>query len=209
MSFIFTVESRLRRTLDAQGLPYEVDEGGGAFYGPKIDLHVKDALGRKWQLTTIQFDFNLPERFGMVYVGEDGQEHQPYVVHRALLGALGRFFGILIEHYAGAFPVWLSPVQAVVIPIADRHVEYARQVADQLRQAEIRAQVDDSSDRMQAKIRKAQLNKIPYMLVVGGREVADSSVAVRLRTKEDLGAMTVDDLIARAKRVIETKGDLW
>ena len=202
-------QEALRRALDAQGLPYEVDEGGGAFYGPKIDLHVKDALGRKWQLTTIQFDFNLPERFGMVYVGEDGQEHQPYVVHRALLGALGRFFGILIEHYAGAFPVWLSPVQAVVIPIADRHVEYARQVADQLRQAEIRAQVDDSSDRMQAKIRKAQLNKIPYMLVVGGREVADSSVAVRLRTKEDLEAMTVDDLIARAKRVIETKGDLW
>jgi threonyl-tRNA synthetase len=202
-------QEALKRALDAQGLPYEVDEGGGAFYGPKIDLHIKDALGRKWQLTTIQFDFNLPERFGMVYVGEDGQEHQPYVVHRALLGALGRFFGILIEHYAGAFPVWLSPVQAMVIPIADRHQAYARQVADQLRQAAIRVQVDDSSDRMQAKIRKAQLNKIPYMLVVGDREVADSSVAVRLRTEEDLGAMAIDDFIARAKRVIGTKGELW
>jgi threonyl-tRNA synthetase len=202
-------QEALRRALDAQGLPYEVDEGGGAFYGPKIDLHIKDALGRKWQLTTIQFDFNLPERFGMVYVGEDGQEHQPYVVHRALLGALERFFGILIEHYAGAFPVWLSPVQAVVIPIADRHIEYARHVADRLRRAAIRVKVDNSSDRMQAKIRKAQLNKIPYMLVVGDREIADSSVAVRLRTEEDLGAMAIDDLIARAKRVVETKGELW
>ena len=130
-------QESLKRAINAEGLDYEVDEGGGAFYGPKIDLHIKDALGRLWQLTTIQFDFNLPERFDMTYVGEDGLEHRPYMVHRALLGSIERFFGILVEHYGGAFPVWLCPEQARIIPIADRHIEYAKQVEDQLREAEI------------------------------------------------------------------------
>lgn len=201
-------QEALQRALEAQGLPYEVDEGGGAFYGPKIDIKVKDALGRIWQLTTIQFDFNLPERFDMTYAGEDGKEHRPYVVHRALLGALERFFGALIEHYAGAFPVWLSPVHAVIIPIADRHHEYARQVADQLHQAEFRVEVDDSSDRMQAKIRKAQIQKMPYMLIIGDREQKAGTVAVRLRTEEDLGAMSVANFIQRAQKAIADKEGL-
>jgi threonyl-tRNA synthetase len=185
-----------------------VDEGGGAFYGPKIDIKLRDALGRAWQATTIQFDFNLPERFEMTYVGEDGQEHQPFVVHRALLGALERFFGTLIEHYAGAFPVWLSPVQVMLIPIADRHVAYVHSVAGQLREARLRVEVDDSGERMQAKIRRAQLQKIPYMLVVGDREVRDNAVAVRLRTEEDLGAMSMESFVARVKRAIEAKRGL-
>jgi threonyl-tRNA synthetase len=198
----------LKRALDAQGLPYEVDEGGGAFYGPKIDIKVKDALGREWQTTTIQFDFNLPTRFDMIYVGEDGLEHQPYVVHRALLGSLERFFGTLIEHYGGAFPVWLSPIQAVLIPIADRHNTYAREVAGRLRAAGLRVEVDDSSDRMQAKIRNAQLDKTPYMLVIGDREVESSTVALRLRSGEDLGAQPVSEFITMAQEAAAVKRDL-
>ncbi len=195
-------QASLKRAIDAEGLDYDIDEGGGAFYGPKIDLHIKDALGRSWQLTTIQFDFNEPERFDMTYVGEDGMEHRPYMVHRALLGSIERFFGILVEHYAGAFPVWLAPEQARVIPIADRHIEYAKQVEDQLRQARIRVQTDASSSRMNAKIREAQLMKVPYMLVVGDREAEQSAVSVRLRSGENLGAMPVADFIARAQAVI-------
>jgi len=175
---------------------------------PKIDLKIRDALDREWQMTTIQFDFNLPERFDMVYVGEDGKEHRPYMVHRALLGSMERFFGVLIEHYGGAFPVWLSPVQVVMIPIADRHVEYAQGVVAQLKAAGLRAEVDDSGDRMNAKIRKAQLQKVPYMLVVGDREMEAGRVAVRLRTEEDLGAMDVSDLIARVRGVVEAKRGL-
>jgi threonyl-tRNA synthetase len=201
-------QEALRRALEMQRLPYEVDEGGGAFYGPKIDIKVKDALGRTWQLTTIQFDFNLPERFDMTYVGEDGREHRPYVVHRALLGALERFFGVLIEHYGGAFPVWLSPVQVQVIPIADRHNEYAHQVARQLQEAGLRLEVDDSSERMQAKIRDAQLQKIPYMLVVGDREAEKGTVAVRLRTEEDLGPRPVEEFVSMAREAIAEKRDL-
>jgi threonyl-tRNA synthetase len=198
----------LRMILEKEELAYEVDEGGGAFYGPKIDLHIKDALGRGWQLTTIQFDFNLPERFDMVYTGTDGLQHRPYMVHRTLLGSWERFFGLLIEHYAGAFPVWLSPVQVQVIPIADRHNEYAHRLMKRLKEAGLRVEVDDSSERMQAKIREAQLQKTPYMLVVGDREVEDNTVAVRLRTEEDLGATGVDDFIARVKRVAEAKKGL-
>jgi len=198
-------QEALRRALEAQGLPYEVDEGGGAFYGPKIDIKIKDALGREWQTTTIQFDFNLPERFEMTYVGEDGQEHQPYVVHRALLGSLERFFGALIEHYAGAFPVWLSPVQVMLIPIADRHVDYARSVAKQARAAGLRVAVDDSSERMQAKIRDAQLQKIPYMLVIGNREMEAGQVNLRLRDGDVPGAMSVDDFVALAQGAVAEK----
>jgi threonyl-tRNA synthetase len=198
----------LERALEAQGLPYQVDEGGGAFYGPKIDIKVKDALGREWQTTTIQFDFNLPERFDMTYVGEDGLEHQPYMVHRALLGSLERFFGTLIEHYGGAFPAWLAPVQAVLIPIADRHNAYAQDVATQLKAAGLRVEVNDSSDRMQAKIRDAQLQKVPYMLVIGDREIQNGAVAVRLRSGEDLGAQPVSDFVAMAQAAVADKRDL-
>jgi threonyl-tRNA synthetase len=160
-------------------------------------------LGRSWQLTTIQFDFNLPERFDMTYVGEDGEEHRPYVVHRALLGSIERFFGILVEHYAGAFPVWLAPEQARLIPIADRHVEYANEVEDKLRKAGIRADTDASSSRMSAKIRDAQLMKIPYMLVVGDREAEAGTVAVRLRGKKrQLGVLSVDAFIDHAEEAV-------
>jgi len=198
----------LRRALDEVGLPYEMDEGGGAFYGPKIDIKVRDALGREWQTSTIQFDFNLPERFEMTYVGEDQLEHQPYMVHRALLGSLERFFGALIEHYGGAFPVWLAPGQTEVIPIAERHTAYALQVAEQLKAAGLRAEVDQSGDRMQAKIRAAQLEKIPYMLVVGDREAEGGKVAVRLRSGQDLGAQPVADFVAMALAAVAERRDL-
>ena len=198
-------EEALRRALDKEGLPYEVDEGAGAFYGPKIDISIKDALGRLWQCTTIQVDFNLAERFDLTFIGEGGKEARPYMVHRALLGSLERFLGILIEHYGGAFPVWLSPVQAILIPITDRHVEYARHVEVQLRAAGLRTEVDSRRERMQAKIRDAQLQKVPYMLVVGDREMEAGAVAVRLRTEEDLGARLVEDFIAMAQEAIVEK----
>ena len=185
----------LRQTLNQRGIPFEVDEGGGAFYGPKIDIHIRDAIGRLWQCTTVQFDFNLPERFGLTYIGEDGQEHRPYMVHRALLGSLERFMGTLIEHYGGAFPVWLAPVQAVVIPIADRHVEYADSVREKLASMGLRAHTDSRNERMNAKIREAQLQKIPYMLVVGDREASADAAAVRLRSGENLGAVPVAEVV--------------
>lgn len=189
----------LRNSLIRAEIPYQVDEGEAVFYGPKIDLKIMDALGREWQLTTIQFDFILPERFNMVYVGEDGMEHRPYMIHRALLGSMERFMGVLIEHYAGAFPVWLAPVQAMLIPIADRHQDYAQKVADQLFEAGLRVEVDSRSERMNAKIRDAQNEKIPYMLVVGDREVENQAVSVRLRSEENLGAMSIDAFLSRAQ----------
>jgi len=198
-------EEALRRALDREKLPYKVDEGAGAFYGPKIDISIKDALGRLWQCTTIQVDFNLADRFDLTFIEEGGKEGRPYMVHRALLGSLERFLGILIEHYGGAFPVWLSPVQARLIPITDRHVEYAKNVEVQLRAAGVRTEVDSRSERMQAKIRDAQLQKVPYMLVVGDREMAAGAVAVRLRTGEDLGARSVEEFIAMAQEAIVEK----
>ena len=195
----------LRQTLEGRGIPYEVDEGGGAFYGPKIDVHIRDAIGRLWQCTTVQFDFNLPERFGITYIGDDGQEHQPYMVHRALLGSMERFMGVLIEHFGGAFPTWLAPVQATVIPIADRHIEYANKVKTQLTEAGLRVEVDARNERMNAKIRQAQVQKVPYMLVVGDREAEANAVAVRLRSGEDLGAVPVGDIQARLLDEVATK----
>ncbi len=174
----------LKKALEAEGMPYEMDEGGGAFYGPKIDLKIKDALGREWQMTTIQFDFNLPDRFDMTFVDHDGKEKRPYMIHRALLGSLERFFGVLIEHYGGAFPVWLAPVQAVVIPVAPAFAPYAREIAAELAGRGFRVEVDDSDNRMNAKIRNAQTLKVPYMLVVGEKEKAASAVSVRLRSGE-------------------------
>jgi len=195
----------LRNALDRAGIAYQVDEGEATFYGPKIDLKVRDALSREWQLTTIQFDFTLPERFDLAFVGEDGQEHRPYMIHRALLGSMERFMGVLIEHFAGAFPVWLAPTQAVLIPIADRHFEYAGEVAEKLRDSGLRVEVDTRGERMNAKIRDAQNQKIPYMLVVGDREVEDEAVSVRLRSEENLGAMPLESFIDRAKADIRER----
>jgi threonyl-tRNA synthetase len=163
--------------LETRGLKYEVDPGEGTFYGPKIDIKIKDSLERSWQCSTIQVDFHNPNRFGLEYIGDDGKAHQPVMVHRALLGSLERFFGVLIEHYAGAFPLWLAPVQAVLIPIADRHLEYAREVSAGLRDAGLRVEVDDRNERMNAKIRDAQLQKIPFMLILGEKEASSRSVS--------------------------------
>jgi threonyl-tRNA synthetase len=189
----------LRRAIEAHGLSYEIDEGGGAFYGPKIDLKVLDALGREWQLSTVQFDFNLPERFGLEYIGEDGQPHRPYMVHRALLGSMERFFGVLIEHFGGAFPVWLAPVQVTVIPIADRHVEYAREVAQKLRAEGMRVELDERPERMNAKIRDAQNQKVPYMLVLGDNEMNNRQVSLRVRDGSQQYNFMLDEFLARAK----------
>ena len=187
----------LRLSLEQRGLSFGIDEGGGAFYGPKIDIHITDALGRAWQCTTIQFDFTLPERFDLTYQDDEGNRVQPYMVHRAILGSVERFFGVLIEHYAGAFPLWLAPVQAVVIPIADRHLEYASQVQDTLAKAGFRVEVDARGDRMNQKIRNAQMQKVPYMLVVGDKEAEAESVSVRHRDEGDLGPMPVSSFTER------------
>ena len=187
----------LRRALEERHLTYDIDEGGGAFYGPKIDIKIEDALGREWQCTTVQFDFNLPERFDLNFMDADGGRSRPYMVHRAILGSLERFLGVLIEHYAGAFPLWLAPTQAMVIPIADRHQGYADSVKEQLEAAGYRVEVDGRSERMNLKIRNAQLQKIPYMLVVGDREQEDGAVAVRTREGGNLGAIPVEELLER------------
>jgi threonyl-tRNA synthetase len=184
----------LKRAMETRGLSYKIDEGGGAFYGPKIDIKWVDALGREWTGPTIQVDFNLPERFDVTYVGEDGERHRAVMIHRTLLGSMERFVGGLVEHYAGAFPVWLAPVQAKLIPITNDQAPFARDVAHRFADAGLRVEVDDSRDRMQAKIRNAQLEKIPYMLVVGKREVEANALAVRLRDGRDLGAMPIDDV---------------
>ncbi len=195
----------LRRTLEARKMDYGVDEGGGAFYGPKIDVHIRDAIGRLWQCTTVQFDFNLPERFDLSYVGDDGQEHRPYMIHRALLGSMERFMGVLIEHHGGAFPIWLAPVQAEVIPITERHHDYANEVEGRLKRAGLRVHVDARNERMNAKIRDAQLQKVPYMLIVGDREASSDAAAVRLRSGEDLGALPIVELQERMQGEIEAK----
>ncbi len=198
-------ESGLVEALERHRIDYQRVEGEAAFYGPKIDMQVADAIGRFWQLTTIQVDFNLPERFDITFEAEDGSRQRPVMVHRAIMGALERFVAVLTEHFAGAFPVWMAPLQAVVIPIADRHVDYCRQIAGKLRDAGMRVDVDDRSERMNRKIRHAQLQKVPYMLVAGDRDVAGGQVSVRLRTEEDLGGMSVDAFLAAAAPVIETK----
>ncbi len=198
-------ENALTQVLDATNREYGTEEGEGAFYGPKIDFFVPDALGREWQLGTVQLDFSLPERFDLQYASEDGSLKRPVVVHRAMLGSLERFLGVLIEHTAGALPLWLSPLQAVVIPIADRHIEFGEGVVEKLRQAGARADVDNGSDRMGAKIRAAQGQKIPYMLVVGDREQEANQVAVRARSGGDLGALDVDEFVARIGEEIKSK----
>lgn len=198
-------ERALRSAMDAKGVAYAPVEGEAAFYGPKADFIARDVLGREWQLSTIQVDFIQPARLGCEYVGEDGQRHTPVVIHRAVTGSSERFMGVLIEHFAGAFPAWLAPVQALLVPIADRHIPYAKHVAERLRSRGFRVEVDDSNDRMQNKIRQAQLQRVPYMLVVGDREAEAGAAAVRLRSGENLGAMPVDDFANHLAHVVRTR----
>ena len=198
-------ENALKRATERLNMKVKVMPDEAAFYGPKIDVKLVDAIGRLWQLSTVQFDFTLPRRFELEYVAEDGKKHQPLMVHRALYGSIERFFGILIEHYAGAFPVWLAPVQAVVMPITDRHTEYAQKVFDQLKDAGIRVELDDRKEKVNLKIREAQLQKIPYMLVVGDREAQDGTVSVRNRKHADQGAQKVEEFLAGIQRLIDTK----
>ncbi len=198
-------ENALKRAVERLGIQAPVIPDEAAFYGPKIDVKLLDALGRKWQLSTVQFDFNLPKRFELEYVGEDGKKHQPVMVHRALYGSIERFFGTLIEHYAGAFPVWLAPVQAVVMPITDRQLEYAKKVHTRLEEAGFRAQLDDRKEKVNFKIREAQLQKVPYMLVVGDREAESGSVAVRHRKHGDMGAKPLEEFLAELRGVVDLK----
>ena len=203
-------ESALRAAAERRGLTYTLGIGEAAFYGPKVDFMVHDVLGRPWQCATIQLDFNLPENFELEYIGEDGQAHRPVMIHRAVTGATERFMALLIEHFAGAFPVWLAPVQAMIIPITERHNAYAQQVLAKLKAAGIRAEVDSRNERMKAKIRDAQLQKYPYMLVVGDKEAASDAVSVRLRTGTDLKAIALPAFIEQASTLIRTKSlELW
>jgi threonyl-tRNA synthetase len=201
-------ESTLAAALDARGMPYERVEGEAVFYGPKIDIGILDALGRRWQASTIQFDFNLPERFDLTYAGADNRPHRPYMVHRALYGSIERFLALLVEHYSGALPVWLAPTQAIVIPIADRNLDYARGVRDALAAAGFRVEVDERPERMNAKVRDAQLQKVPYMLVVGNREEQAGGVSLRLRTNEDRGMTDLSAFVDHMREVVGAKGGL-
>jgi threonyl-tRNA synthetase len=198
-------EAELKRALEAVGEQYTLNEGDGAFYGPKIDFDVTDAIGRKWQCATIQLDYQMPQRFNLKYVGADNAEHTPVVIHRAIFGSFERFVAMLIEHYAGAFPLWLAPVQVVVMPIADRHVAYAREVETKLAGAGLRVKVDERVEKIGYKIREAQLQKVPYMLVVGDREAAEGAVAVRSRTGGDLGSKPLEAFIAAARQEVESR----
>src|SRR5215469_9017364 len=198
-------ENALRRATERLGIKVKVMADEAAFYGPKIDVKLVDAIGRPWQLSTVQFDFTLPRRFGLEYIGEDGKTHQPLMVHRALYGSIERFFGILIEHYAGAFPVWLAPVQAIVLPITDRQIEYAREIRKRLDASGIRATVDERSEKVNFKIREAQMQKIPYMLVVGDREQENGKVAVRNRKHGDLGVKTLEEFLGEIRHLIDNK----
>ncbi|HHW56025.1 MAG: threonine--tRNA ligase [bacterium] len=195
----------LREALEEKGIEYKVNEGDGAFYGPKIDFHLKDCLGRTWQCGTIQLDFQMPERFELEYTGEDGEKHRPVMIHRTCLGSIERFIGILIEHYAGAFPTWLAPVQVKILPITDRHLDYCRQLAEEYKEHGIRVEVDERNEKVGYKIREAQLNKIPYMLIVGDKEVEEGTVSVRARSQGDIGAMAADRFLELIKEEIEVK----
>jgi threonyl-tRNA synthetase len=190
-------EAALAQVLDQLGHPYTMDPGGGAFYGPKIDLKIRDALGREWQCSTVQLDFQIPARFQLEYVAKDGTRQRPVMIHRALLGSIERFMAVLIEHYAGAFPMWLAPVQARVLSVSEKAERYAEEVADRLRAADVRVEVDVSADKLGAKVRRAQVEKIPYMLVVGEKDMAARVVSPRTREGQQLPAMALDELVAR------------
>jgi threonyl-tRNA synthetase len=203
-NWLLAIQS-LERALQRKGTPYKTIVGEGAFYGPKIDFKLVDVLGRLWQLSTVQFDFNLPARFGLEYVGEDGERHQPVMVHRALFGSVERFFGVLIEHYAGAFPLWLAPVQMGLVPISERHLGYAQKVEAELKAAGLRVEVDARNEKMNAKIRDFANQKTPYILVFGDKEEGAGAVSVRTRGKGDQGSMPLADFIAKAKGLVGTQ----
>ena len=198
-------EDSLRKALEKENLSYEVDEGGGAFYGPKIDIKIKDALNREWQLSTIQFDFNLPERFEMTYIGEDGKEHRPFMVHRALLGSIERFFGILIEHYGGEFPLWLAPTQVAIIPVSQNFLEYANSVALNLKKSGFRIEVDERNEKIGYKIRDWEMQKVPYMLIVGEKEKEANAVSVRKHKEGDKGSLSLTEFIDKIASEIKNK----
>ena len=191
--------------MDEFKLPYKIAEGEGAFYGPKIDLSIKDALKRTWQCTTIQVDFNLPQRFDLNFVGPDGKFYRPIMIHRAIFGSLERFFGILIEHYGGAFPLWLSPVQLVILPITDAQLEFAQKLKEQLQQQNLRVKVDERNEKINAKIRDAEVEKIPYMFIIGKKEIENKKVSVRRHGKGDLGVFDLDEIIKKVQKEIEEK----
>jgi threonyl-tRNA synthetase len=195
----------LRNALTKENLAYELDEGGGAFYGPKIDIKIKDALKREWQMSTVQFDFNEPERFDMKYIGEDGKEHRPFMVHRALLGSIERFFGVLIEHYGGSFPVWLAPVQVAVIPVSQNFIEYSQKVADELKANSIRAELDKRNEKIGYKIRDWETHKVPYMVIIGEKEISSGNVSVRQHKKGDIGSSYLESFIKKVQQEIKTK----
>ena len=198
----------LTKAVEKAGLAYDIDEGGGAFYGPKIDLKIKDAIGREWQLSTVQFDFNLPQRFKMTYVDKDGKEKQPLMIHRALLGSIERFFGVLLENYAGAFPPWLAPEQIAIVPVGEMAFAYASELEARFKAAGLRAYTDLSSERMNAKIRKAQQMKVPYQVIIGEKEMNDDLVSVRYRTGRQKNGLKTDDFIAEVKAVVDSKAQL-
>ena len=199
-------ESALAKVLNDTGREYTINEGDGAFYGPKIDYHIKDCLGRDWQCGTIQLDFQMPERFDLTYIGEDGEKHRPVMLHRVIFGSIERFIGVLIENYAGIFPTWLSPVQVKILPITDAQKEYAQKIKQELEDVNIRVELDDSNEKVGYKIRKAQLEKVPYMVVLGAKEVEANTIAVRTRKGEDLGQMPINEFIAKVQKEVETKG---
>jgi threonyl-tRNA synthetase len=190
-------QKALQKVVEAKKIPFDIDEGGGAFYGPKIDIKIKDVLQREWQCSTIQFDFNLPERFGMTFIGEDGKEHQPYVIHRALLGAIERFFAVLLENCAGNFPLWLAPEQIRIVPIKDTHIEYGKEILKKLKKRNLRASLDESSRPMGAKIRQSRLEKVPYSVIIGDNEVENSCVSVKLQNGKQFQNINLNDFITR------------
>jgi len=200
-----TATQALRDAVSELGYDYVVNEGDGAFYGPKLDFHLEDCIGRTWQCGTIQLDFQLPERFELEYIGADGEKHRPIMIHRVVFGSIERFIGILIENFAGAFPVWLAPVQAKILPISEKYYEYAEQTADILRKSGIKVEVDDRAEKIGYKIRSAQLEKIPYMLIVGEKEQEEKTVSVRSRKEGDMGSMVLSDFISQIQKEIETK----
>ena len=195
----------LREVIEEKGVPFQVNEGDGAFYGPKLDFHVKDSIGRTWQCGTIQLDMLMPERFDMTYIGEDGQKHRPVMVHRTVFGSVERFLGILIENYNGAFPVWLAPVQVKFLPISDKHLAYAKELRKKFKKMGIRVEVDESNEKIGYKIRKAQMEKVPYMAVIGDKEMESNTLSIRDRSKGDIGAQPVDDFIAHVRELTETR----
>ena len=194
--------SALQNALEKKGMPYKINEGDGAFYGPKIDFHLKDSLGRTWQCGTIQLDFMMPDRFDLSYIGPDGEKHRPVMIHRVIFGSIERFIGILIELYAGAFPVWLAPVQARILPISEKHLEYAQKVKQQLQDAGIRVELDERNEKIGYKIREAQMQKVPYMLIVGDKEAEENTVSVRVRGKGDVGQKSIDAFIEEVKELV-------